>query len=132
MPTIFIAVALLAAALAALGLLGGLLVLGGMVAIHSANERGLLSLAPADPRSVAPTKVLMPHSGERGSTAPKTQSNLGEDEARTDDPTTAYQVGQTAVSSYSIEGLTTDQRPTEMFGTNAGNFSELIDDDERR
>lgn len=122
MSTIFIAIALVAAALAILTVFVALLVLGGVVAF---GRRSAPPEPPAvrDPRSLAPTRMI-----ERAPPPPP-PPGLG----RRSDPTAAQRVGHTDVPSYESDDAGGGVS-TEMFGTNAGNYAGLgIDDvDERR
>jgi len=117
--TIFIAIALVTAGLAILTVLGALLVLAGVIAIRASE------------REAAETRLVPRRLVSRGAAAPTLKLDPNEDGAR--DDTAAFKVGKTAFPPYSHADSPDEARPTEMFGTNAGNFSELIDDvDDRR
>ncbi|MEN0064636.1 MAG: DUF308 domain-containing protein [Myxococcota bacterium] len=139
MSTIFIAIALVTAAMAILMVFGALLVLGGVVAIRSAEDSARVEPSEprpvSDPRSLVPTREIA-HTPQARRVPPPTTPLHDEledsgGESPHDDPTATHHFGG-EVRAYGGDS-TNEIQATEMFGSNAGDFADLgLEDDDRR
>ncbi len=126
--TIFIAVALVTAAVAIVTVVAALLVLAGFIIVQEVDREDD-DPPPVDPRSTLPTlqfQSLPPAHRAAPSTAPLRAPPL-------DTVPPDLRVGRDEVPAYADGDVAHERRPTEMFETNAGNFSGLgIDDNDER